>query len=58
MRLTRVRTAWLQLVVALALRVIDEALTGFLEVYNPTVRALRERLDGFRRQNSASTSGR
>ena len=27
---------------ALAIHVADEALTGFLEVYNPTVRAIRE----------------
>lgn len=47
MRLTQVRTAWLWLVVALALHVIDEASTGFLDVYNPTVRALRERLEWF-----------
>ena len=44
---TRVRTAWLLLVGALALHVIDEATTGFLDVYNPTVRALRERLGWF-----------
>jgi hypothetical protein len=43
----RVRTAWLFLVGALALHVIDEAATGFLDVYNPTVRTLRERLDWF-----------
>ena len=30
--------------VALALHVIDEAVTGFLSVYNPTVLALRARL--------------
>jgi hypothetical protein len=47
MHLTRVRTAWLSLVVGLALHVIDEAVTGFLDVYNPTVRALRERLGWF-----------
>jgi hypothetical protein len=47
MRFTRVRTAWLWLVVALALHVIDEASTGFLDVYNPTVRALHERLGWF-----------
>jgi hypothetical protein len=28
---------------ALAIHVADEALTGFLEVYNPTVRAIREK---------------
>jgi hypothetical protein len=47
MRLFRIRTAWLGLVVALGLHVADEALTGFLDVYNPTVRALRERLAWF-----------
>lgn len=47
MRLTQVRTAWLWLVVALALHVTDEASTGFLDVYNPTVRALRERFAWF-----------
>jgi len=47
MRLTQVRTAWLWLVVALALHVIDEASTGFLDVYNPTVRALRARVGWF-----------
>ena len=47
MHLTGVRRAWLWLVVALALHVIDEALTGFLDVYNPTVRALREGLGWF-----------
>jgi hypothetical protein len=34
-------------VAALALHVADEAATGFLEVYNPTVRALRDRLGWF-----------
>ncbi len=43
----RVRTAWLCLVGALALHVSDEAGTGFLDVYNPTVRVLRERLAWF-----------
>jgi hypothetical protein len=33
----------LALCVAFALHVLDEALTGFLDVYNPTVTALRER---------------
>jgi len=36
--------AWLALAGALALHVTDEALTDFLAVYNPTVRAIRERL--------------
>ena len=33
--------AWVLLCAALALHVTDEALTGFLSVYNPTVQALR-----------------
>ena len=33
--------AWVLMWVALAVHVIDEALTGFLLVYNPTVLALR-----------------
>jgi len=36
--------AWLALAIALALHVADEALTGFLGVYNPTVLALRARV--------------
>lgn len=36
--------AWIALWLALAIHVLDEALTGFLSVYNPTVTALRERL--------------
>lgn len=36
--------AWVLMWVALAIHVTDEALTGFLSVYNPTVLALRERL--------------
>ena len=47
MRLTQVQRAWLLLVAALALHVIDEASTGFLDVYNPTVRALREQWGWF-----------
>jgi hypothetical protein len=35
--------AWLLLCFALALHVADEALTGFLDVYNPTVLAVREK---------------
>ena len=35
--------AWIALCLALALHVADEASTGFLAVYNPTVMALRER---------------
>ena len=36
--------AWIALCLALALHVIDEASTGFLSVYNPTVLALRAKL--------------
>ena len=35
--------AWLVLDAALGLHVIDEALTGFLDFYNPLVRQLRDR---------------
>jgi hypothetical protein len=35
--------AWLLLVIALAMHVTDEALTGFLEFYNPLVSSLRAR---------------
>ena len=35
--------AWILLCLALALHVVDEASTGFLSVYNPTVLALRQR---------------
>jgi hypothetical protein len=35
--------AWFALTVAFALHVFDEATTGFLNVYNPTVLAMRER---------------
>src|SRR5688572_13477998 len=34
--------AWMALCGALAIHVADEALTGFLELYNPTVRAIRD----------------
>jgi uncharacterized membrane protein len=36
--------AWLLLDAALAVHVVDEALTGFLDFYNPLVRQFRERL--------------
>jgi hypothetical protein len=39
--------AWCALTIAFALHVIDEASTGFLSVYNPTVTALRARLRWF-----------
>ena len=35
---------WLALCGAFALHIADEALTGFLNVYNPTVEAMRARL--------------
>jgi hypothetical protein len=35
--------AWILLCLALGLHVFDEATTGFLGIYNPTVLALRER---------------
>lgn len=41
---TRHVQAWLVLVAALALHVIDEALTGFLDFYNPLVLAIRSRV--------------
>jgi hypothetical protein len=41
---SRLGVAWVALCVAFACHVLDEALTGFLLVYNPTVLALRERL--------------
>ena len=44
MRLTQVRTAWLWLVVALALHVIDEAFDRIPRRHNPTVQALRDEL--------------
>jgi hypothetical protein len=36
--------AWIFLAAAIALHVTDEAMTDFLSVYNPTVRAIREQL--------------
>ena len=41
---SRLGLAWVLLCAALALHVADEASTGFLDVYNPTVLALRARL--------------
>jgi len=38
---------WLALTVAFALHVLDEATTGFLNVYNPTVIAMRARWGWF-----------
>ena len=39
--------AWIALCLALALHIADEAGTGFLSVYNPTVLALRKKLPWF-----------
>ena len=39
--------AWVLLCLAFCAHVADEALTGFLDVYNPTVIAMRERLSWF-----------
>ena len=39
--------AWFALTVAFALHVVDEATTGFLQVYNPTVMAMRARWGWF-----------
>lgn len=39
--------AWLLLCAALTLHVVDEAVTGFLAVYNPTVVEIRARLPLF-----------
>lgn len=44
---TLLARAWLGLCIALALHVTDEALTGFLSVYNPTVLALRAKYSWF-----------
>jgi hypothetical protein len=42
-RTTRLGIAWIALCAAMAVHVTDEALTGFLSVYNPTVVAQREK---------------
>ena len=39
----RLGVAWILLCLAIAVHVADEALTDFLSVYNPTVKALRAR---------------
>ena len=41
---TRQMRAWIGLVAALALHVLDEAVTGFLAFYNPLVLAIRSRV--------------
>ena len=43
----RLGFAWLALTCALALHVLDEALSGFLSIYNPTVLALRAKYSWF-----------
>jgi hypothetical protein len=40
---TRFGVAWVLLCLTLALHVVDEALTDFLSVYNPTALAIRKR---------------
>jgi len=40
---TKLGIAWVALCLAFALHIVDEASTGFLSVYNPTVLAMRER---------------
>jgi Protein of unknown function with HXXEE motif len=39
--------AWVSLTIVLTLHVVDEALTDFLSVYNPIVRAARARIGWF-----------
>ena len=46
-RTRRLGWSWLALCVALALHVTDEALTGFLNVWNPTVAAVHARWPWF-----------
>jgi hypothetical protein len=41
---SRFGLAWVTLCAALAIHVADEAWTGFLSVYNPAVRAIRDRV--------------
>ena len=43
LRARRHWVAWIGLCAALAIHVLDEALTDFLSIYNPTVLAIRER---------------
>ncbi len=47
MRALRHMQAWFILVIALALHVIDEALTDFLDFYNPLVLSIRSRVPWF-----------
>ncbi len=41
---SRLGWAWVALCLALAVHVADEALTGFLAVYNPLVQAIRQKV--------------
>jgi uncharacterized protein with HXXEE motif len=43
----RLGRAWVALTLSLAAHVADEALTGFLDVYNPIVRSVRDRFAWF-----------
>jgi hypothetical protein len=43
----RLGRAWVALTLALAAHVVDEALTGFLDLYNPIVRSVRDRVAWF-----------
>lgn len=47
MRDTKLGIAWMALCLAFTLHIADEALTGFLSVYNPTVLAMRARVAWF-----------
>jgi hypothetical protein len=40
----RLGPAWVALTLTLAAHIADEALTGFLDVYNPIVRSVRDRV--------------
>jgi hypothetical protein len=53
----RLGRAWLILTLGLACHVLDEALTGFLDVYNPIVRSARARFGWFPMRNSRSVYG-
>jgi hypothetical protein len=46
-RYRKLGIAWLGLCLAVAVHITDEALTGFLSIYNPSVQALRERWGWF-----------
>ena len=45
--LRKLGIAWLVLCLAIALHVLDEAVNGFLTIYNPTVRELRKQWPWF-----------